>query len=120
MKEVNLRFSKLHGKIYNLLKQIYPSQIIKQDYHIKVNGKSLYIDLYIPRLKLAIECDGEQHDSFNKFFHQDVTDFMRQKGNDKFKEEYCEVQGITLVRVKYKEDLSVNDLLLRIKDALGE
>lgn len=51
------------------------------------------IDFYCPELKLAIELDGEVHDS------------PEQKEYDKVRQEYLEAFGITFIRIKNEEFL---------------
>ncbi|MEJ5262385.1 MAG: endonuclease domain-containing protein [Ignavibacterium sp.] len=51
------------------------------------------IDFYCPELKLAIELDGEVHDS------------PEQKEYDKVRQDYLEAFGITFIRIKNEEFL---------------
>lgn len=112
--------SDLHKKTLALAKKCYPKEKIKEEISIKVGNKTLYIDIYIPRLKLAIEADGVQHSKFNPFFHADINSFNQQKKNDKLKEDYCKEEGITLVRVKYNDIMTVESLSNMILNKLTE
>lgn len=49
------------------------------------------IDFYCPELKLAIELDGEVHDS------------PEQKEYDKVRQEYIEAFGVTFIRIRNEE-----------------
>jgi very-short-patch-repair endonuclease len=67
------------------------------------------IDFYCPKLKLAIEIDG------------DVHDLKRQKRQDKTRQEYLEKLGIKFVRIK-NEDLlnNPNKAFERIENKIKE
>ena len=117
MKEVNLNASKLHKSVYTIVKECYPNESIRQEEPIKVDGKTLFLDIYIPRIKLAIECDGKQHDQYSQFYHGNAAGFAQQKKNDIAKREYCENQDITLVRIKYDDKLSKENVMDKILEA---
>lgn len=112
--------SDLHKKILSLIKECFPKETIREEEPIKIGKKTLYLDIYIPRLNIAIEADGEQHFKFSKFYHADIFAFNKQKNNDKEKEEYCTESGITLVRIKYNDSMTVNDISKKITDKLRE
>jgi very-short-patch-repair endonuclease len=67
------------------------------------------IDFYCPKLKLAIEIDG------------DIHDLKRQKMHDKIRQEYLERLGIKFVRIK-NEDLlnNPNKAFERIENKIKE
>lgn len=97
--------SQLHTKVFSLLREIYPYQIIKEEKTIKlVNGKNLFVDIYIPALDLMVECDGIQHFEYTPRFHKDKWDFYGQKMRDERKELWCQDNNISLVRFAYWEE----------------
>ncbi len=112
--------SELHKKVLSLVRECYPKETIKEELPIKIGNKTLYLDIYLPRLKIALECDGQQHSKFNKFFHADIASFNQQKKNDKNKEDYCEEEGISLIRVKYNDSMTVENITNKILDKLKE
>ena len=59
------------------------------------------VDFYCPKLKLAVEIDGEYHNSDS------------QKKYDKNREKYLEKFGITFVRIKNEEFLGNPDKAFR-------
>lgn len=118
MKELRTSASEFHKKVYNIVKECYPEETLLNEEPIKVSGKVLYLDIYIPRLKIAIECDGIQHDKFSKFYHGDATNFLMQKKNDKLKNEFCQLNNIALVRVSYKDKLNKDFLTDKILEAM--
>lgn len=112
--------SDLHKSIYGIIKLIYPRETLEEEYPIKIGNKTLFIDIYIPRLNIAIECDGIQHDQFSKFYHQDIFTFKNQQKNDKLKEEYCAEKGITIVRISHKDPLNETFIGNKIIKSLKE
>lgn len=93
--------SKLQKSCGEEIQNILPCEIILEEFNIP--GSLLKIDFFLPRRKIAIECDGDQHDKFNPFFHGDKNlsqSYVKQKVNDIKKEEWCEMNGISLFRVK--------------------
>lgn len=70
--------------------------------------KTLPFDFYLPLLNCCIEVDGEQHFSsrcrFRKLDEQSAIDnFNIIQLHDKIKNEYCEANNISLIRLKYDE-----------------
>ncbi len=120
MKEIKTGSSLFHKKILGLVKECYPGHEIKEEVTIKVDGKTLFLDIYIPRMKIAFECDGIQHAKFNKFYHGDITSFQRQKKNDELKDSFCRESGIILVRVAYEEKISKDLLFEKIMRSLKD
>ncbi len=118
MKEVRSNSSNLLKSVYNIVREIYPKEAIRQEETIKIDNKTLFLDIYIPRFKVAIEVDGQQHYEFNKFYHADAAAFIRQKKNDKLKEEYCRESNISLVRIRYDEKVDKDILTNKIMEAL--
>ncbi len=106
--------SQLHKDTLKVLKECYPLEKIREEHPIKIGNKTLYLDLYIPRIKLGIECQGKQHFEFNKFHYQDANAFREAKRNDLRKEDECKELGITLIKVNYNEDMTKDLLLSRI------
>ena len=111
MKKQRSNVSQLHRDVYNLVKECYPNEKIREEEPINVGGKTLYLDIFIPRLKIAVECDGEQHFKFNKFYHTNSAAFVQQKKNDELKNGYCEDNNISLARVKFDDKLT-KDLMM--------
>lgn len=100
--------SKYHIRARNLLKEIYHSYRILEEVKLPgstaLNRKSvLYIDFYIPSIKLGIEVHGEQHYEFCPFFHKNMADFLKSKARDEDKIEWCNINDINIVILNYKE-----------------
>jgi hypothetical protein len=63
----------------------------------------LYLDFYIPQIKRAFEVHGQQHYEFTPFFHKAPSDFVLAKGKDQDKIDWCELNSISLVALKYSD-----------------
>ena len=100
--------SKYHVRARNLLKEIYNSYRILEE--VKLPGSTalhrksvLYLDFYIPSIKLGVEVHGEQHYEHNPFFHRSKADFIKGQVRDDDKINWCELNGIELITLKYSE-----------------
>lgn len=100
--------SKYHIRARNLLKEIYNSYRILEE--VKLPGSTalhrksvLYLDFYIPSIKLGIEVHGEQHYEYNPFFHRNRADFIKGQVRDDDKLQWCELNDIKLITLKYSE-----------------
>jgi len=69
-------------------------------------GTKLSFDFYNATQKIAVEVQGIQHTKFVKFFHHNRLKFLEQLKRDKMKEDYAELNGITLVTVFPDDELS--------------
>ena len=95
--------SSYHKEAIELVKKIYPNATMLQEVSAKIGyGKTLYLDIYLPTLNVAIEVDGEQHSERNDFFHKDRQAFLRAKFRDEQKKEWCELNDIKLIRFDCK------------------
>lgn len=105
--------SDLHSKNEQIIAKILSDKHIEFvrdktfDDCVGVGGKKLRFDFYIPSLDLAIEYDGKQHYEPIDFFGGEEK-FEVQKQNDNIKNNYCEANNITLVRISYKS--KTNDI----------
>ena len=72
---------------------------------IPEHPKGLELEIYYSEYSFAIEVQGEQHEKFNKFFHNgDPNNFIKQQAQDQLKKELCEENQIALRYVWYYED----------------
>jgi hypothetical protein len=97
----------------DLLAQYFPDKEILSQFYID-HGQRL--DFFIPELNLAWEFDGEQHSTFVESFHGTLESFEHGKELDRVKELKCQSLGITLVRIDFKEDLSIETIEKKFKD----
>ncbi len=100
--------SKYHLRARNLLKEIYNSYRILEEVKLPgstaLNRKSvLYLDFYIPSIMLGVEVHGQQHYEYSEFFHKSKADFLKAKARDEDKIEWCKLNNIYLIILKYSE-----------------
>ena len=100
--------SRFHIRARNLLKEVFNSYRILEE--VKLPGSTelhrksvLYLDFYIPSIKLAIEVHGKQHYEFCPFFHRSRAEFLKGQARDDDKIEWCRLNSIELVTLKYTE-----------------
>ena len=96
-------------KLKSILKKIFPNFYFEEEYHI---GSGLRLDFYCPKLSLAFECQGPQHDQYNPFFFKTEKEFIEQKKRDRRKEKWCRLHDITLIKVREHE---LDEKILREK-----
>ena len=68
------------------------------------NIKPLPFDFYLPELNMCIEYDGVQHFKVKSLFGGESGLKSRQI-NDNIKTKYCEYNGISLLRIRYNENI---------------
>ena len=66
--------------------------------------QNLYFDFYLPEYNICIEYDGEQHFKSFNFFGGDVI-FEIQKIKDRIKNDYCIINNIKLIRIRYDDNI---------------
>lgn len=100
--------SKYHVKARAILKEIFHSYRILEE--VKLPGSTLlhkksvlYLDFYIPSIKLGVEVHGQQHYEFSPFFHKSKADFALAKARDEDKIEWCQLNDIDIITLKYSE-----------------
>jgi len=66
----------------------------------------LPFDFYLTELNICIEYDGEQHFDKNNYFNKkNEINFVLTQIKDKIKTDYCKMQNIPLIRIKYDENV---------------
>lgn len=100
--------SGLHLRARSVIREVLPFDLIYEDVSlpgtaIKGRNSVLFGDFYIPMRSLIVEVDGAQHDQYTSFFHKNKLEFARAKGRDMVKAQWCELNGITLIRFKHDE-----------------
>ncbi len=90
--------SQAHCRVGDIINEIYYGQNILEEFPIP-RGRGLKLDFFIPDIMLVIEVDGIQHDKFVKHFHGTIEGFRRAKSNDRRKRNWCENNGIQIIRI---------------------
>lgn len=70
------------------------------------------LDYFLPKYKLAIEYDGEQH--FKPSFTSKWESVDKVQKRDRLKEKLCDSHGITTIRFRYDESLTKDKVLMKI------
>lgn len=81
-------------------------------------GGFIKFDLFLPDYNILIEFDGAQHFKPVEIF-QGIQGFQKRIHHDTLRSNYCEENGITLIRIAFDEDLEVV-LAERLERALEE
>lgn len=85
-----------HG--YNILEEV------KLPGSVNPAKKSvLYLDFFIPNVKTGVEVHGEQHFKYVPFFHKSKANFLYSKARDRNKAEWCSINDIELIVLKYND-----------------
>lgn len=100
--------SSLHLKARELLKSCFPAYTIYEE--IKLPGSTnpknksvLYLDFFIPNLKLGIEIHGKQHFEYTPYFHKNKMGFFAHQKRDELKQQWCDKNTIKLIVLRYDE-----------------
>lgn len=93
---------KFQTAVGDALCDMYPSDVVCEEF--PCSGENLTLDFFIPRKKLAVEVQGRQHREYVAFFHGDAEGFKKQKKRDERKAEWCELNGIRLVKIDTGEE----------------
>lgn len=102
--EPNTNRSKLACKGLDVLKKIFPFDIILEE--VFLPGCGLFADFYIHSRRLMIEVDGRQHHAHTSFFYKTKLDFFLAKKRDRLKEEWCSLNQIKIIRL-YDDESAV-------------
>lgn len=111
----NQHRSNRQGYCLDLIREVYPRDIIIEEFTIP--GSRMSLDFFIPSRRLAIEIQGEQHQSHINFFHGDrrySKSYGNQKIRDSQKSYWCENNEIRLVEI-HPCDIDV-EVKRKIKD----
>lgn len=100
------KVSEPHKNARELLKEIYPMTVILEEVPLPIQrGQTLFADFYIASQKLIIEVNGEQHDEFNSFYYKNRTAFTKAKKRDVTKQDWCDLNNLSLIVLDSKESL---------------
>jgi hypothetical protein len=101
----------LNGREYNLdLKKYIDNDRSKRSfYHLQAREliKDIFhgynIDFLIPNARIGVEVHGQQHFKYTPFFHKSKAGFLFAKARDRDKAEWCEINDITLVVLRFDD-----------------
>ena len=105
-------------QLLSIVQELFPNQRVELEYNVAARG-ALFLDIYLPRLKIGFEFDGRQHFEYVEHFHGSRDNYLRAIRRDYEKTERCEELGITLIRMAYYEEMDRETVRLKIEEALG-
>jgi hypothetical protein len=95
--------STYHLAARSLLTEMFPVIPILEEVWLPGSG-NLRLDFYLPQKKMAVEVHGEQHyGEAVHYFHRGKGGFNVAMHNDGKKREWCELNDIRLVVLKYSD-----------------
>jgi len=94
--------SKGQTKLGEILENIYPNVPIYEE--VPCFGEKLFLDFFIPSIKIALEFNGIQHDKYVYHFHRTRIRFLDSLERDCRKQQWCDINNIALLIIK-EEDL---------------
>jgi len=116
--------SSLHRRVHAILKELYPNFTLTEEAPVKVNvgGRitTVFVDIKVAELGLAIECQGKQHDEFVPHFHGTRLDFARARERDRAKAQAILESGLSYLAISFRHEKSLTQrrLLKMISQAI--
>lgn len=96
--------SKAQFNTKQFLKSFWKNHVVYEEF--PVYGSRLKVDILNATLKIAIEVQGRQHSSYNKFFHGDSRlNYLKSIKRDVAKEKWLEINDFFLVEI-YEHEVS--------------
>lgn len=94
--------SKIQFKIKQFLKPYWKNQIVFEEF--PVYGSRMKVDILNATKKIAVEINGAQHSSFNKFFHNNSRqNYLRSITRDHEKFKWLDSNGYMLLEILEEE-----------------
>lgn len=106
----NSRISMGERQIKKILNENNIDYVYQKRFEDCKNQKTLRFDFWLPKYKIIIEYDGQQHYKSIDFFGG-VFSFERLQNNDKIKNEYAMEMGYKLLRISYLEYSNISKIL---------
>jgi hypothetical protein len=93
--------SKLQFKAKQFFKKHWHKHICYEEF--PVYGTRMSVDLLNATKRIAIEVNGTQHDTYNKFFHKNKVNFFNSIKRDFKKREWLESNNFLLIEINENE-----------------
>ena len=88
----------------HILTEIFPTLQILEEVPIHTRrSETLYLDFYLPLIKMCVEVHGEQHFKFVPFYHNSALNFLKAKRRDEEKKMWCEKNNIRYIMLAHYE-----------------
>jgi len=102
------KVSNYHAQARELIHDLFRGYSILEE--VKLPGSRnaakksvLFLDFLIPNAKIGVEVQGKQHYEFVPFFHKNKAGFFEARARDITKAEWCDINDISLIKLKYDE-----------------
>jgi hypothetical protein len=105
------RRSAPHLRARELLRRVYPLDRVLEEVYLP--GVKLTADFVLPLRRLVVEVHGEQHYTFNPFFHGSRFGFAASLRRDREKADWCRANALELVVFKWDDGDAVWEGQLR-------
>ena len=104
--------------LYNIILKLYPDQEV-QRHHRPDWLEGLELDIFLPKLRLGLEYQGQQH--FHPIEAWGGEQALHElKERDTRKEKLCRQLGIFLVAIDFTEPLTIEHIRSRIEEKLSD
>lgn len=105
--------SNLQFRVKQFLKQYWENHIVYEEF--PVFGSRMKVDIVNATKYIAVEVNGQQHGSFNKFFHNSRYGYFQSISRDVKKEEWLEKNGFDLITIEYDEVEDLTEQFIKEK-----
>lgn len=103
-----------HLKLREILLELFPDSIFKNEMYIKKIRQ--YIDIVDLTNNIYYEYDGIQHYVQKNTWNREDKDFQLQQERDRRKINYCKLNNIPLIVIKYDEELNKELIVKKLKE----
>lgn len=105
--------SGLSRRALDLVREIWPAYEILEE--VPIPGASsvgkLYLDIFIPAKKLAVEVHGPQHFEYTIYFYKTKREFLLAQNNDRLKIDWLKLNDIDLVELRFDNEKEWGEIL---------
>ena len=105
--------SNLQFKVKQFLKPFWEKHVVYEEF--PVFGTRMKVDIVNVTKYIAVEVNGQQHSSFNKFFHNSRYGYFQSISRDVKKEDWLEKNGFTLLTIEYDEVGDLTETFIKEK-----
>ena len=107
-----VRNSKISQLVESKLKELKIEYIKEKTFKWLLYKRNMYLDFYLPKYNIAIECQGLQH--FEQIDYFGEHSLINIVDRDKLKKQLCEEHNIVLLYFNYNDD--INEFEQKLKE----
>lgn len=112
-------YHRTETKLVKLIEKIFKKPNVVTSFRpiwaVSKKNVLLEYDIYVPKYKLLIEYNGEQHYERSSLFHKTKSKFNAQVRRDKRKAKLAADNGFNLLVVRYDEPIIYNYILMKVR-----